>query len=157
MEKQALLNVARLAGAISGGMAKTASPVGATLRGMLGSVAGALKPSDTLRAALAGAGRSAGNTVAQAVKSAPERFGPHAMSGLRGAARLLGNGVLAGDLRRGLRQMNIGMHAAGGVRQGLFNAGLKNAVKGVGKSGLVYGGALYGGSRLAGSGDGGQG
>ena len=136
LEKQALLEAAAL-------LEKNAAwynTAGKWLRG--------LAPSPNVQEALKGTGRSLYNSAAEIMQQLPDRAAPHVSRGLSRLGRFVRNGATAGDLRRGVRQMR--MATEGPVRQGLFNAGLRNVAKGVGKTGLVYGGALYGGTRLAG-------
>lgn len=146
-----LTKVAGLALAIAEGMQKTAAGEEESLLNRIGTRIGntfeKLKPSENLQTAMKGAGRGALDSADRAIGRAGEYLEPK----LKDAGRMFGNGLLAKDLRTGIRYMKSGLNAKGGVNQGRFNAGLKKAIKGVGKTGLAWGGLLYAGNRLAGA------
>ena len=100
---------------------------------------------------IGGAMKSLGGAVSNTIKSAPDRISNFMNTTGKQYAKNVGNFVGTGLSGRqamtGIRQIGSAMRN-GNLRQGRFNAGLKNLAIGAGKTGLTYGGAIYGGSKL---------
>ena len=101
--------------------------------------------------ALMGAGRSAGNAASSYIKAAPGKISTFMQGPGKQYANRLGNfasNAMSGrQMMTGWKQMRSGFRN-GNLRQGRFNAGLKNFALGAGKTGLMYGGAMYGGAKM---------
>jgi hypothetical protein len=67
-----------------------------------------------------------------------------------GVSDVVGNGIFGRQAMTGVRQIASSLKG-GGLRQGRFNAGLKNLGAGVGKTGLTWGVPIYAGSQMLGS------
>jgi hypothetical protein len=138
MEKQALLHAAEL-------LEKNAGAWGTVLDKLRSAWGSATKAynSKPVQNTLEGVGGLAGSLGGKAYDKAYNMVGSaggHIREGLFGKGIRSGYGKLRDSV------------SGGAVNQELFNQGLAELAKGVGRTGAVYGGGLYAGSKLLGGG-----